>query len=91
MAGEWSEVFSRMYLDGLNTVQTYIYWNLHEPVQGQTYDFTGNKNWTLFVEEAARAGLFVVLRIGPFVASEWDYGEDSMYAFVQAHSVFVLR
>ncbi len=62
-------------MDGLNTVQTYIYWNLHEPVQGQGYDFSGNKNWTQFVELAAEAGLFVVLRIGPFVASEWDYGE----------------
>lgn len=35
---------------------------------------SGNKNWTLFVVEAAKAGLFVNLRIGPFVASEWDYG-----------------
>ena len=67
--------FREMYLDGLNMVQTYIYWNLHEPRQGQEYDFSGNKNWTLFVEEAAKAGLFVNLRIGPFVASEWDYGQ----------------
>ena len=66
-----------MYLDGLNMVQTYVYWNLHEPRQGQEYDFAGNKNWTLFVEEAAKAGLFVNLRIGPFVASEWDYGKFS--------------
>ncbi len=69
-------------MDGLNTVQTYIYWNIHEPVQGQGYDFSGNKNWTRFVELAAEAGLFVVLRIGPFVASEWDYGEPSGCAFI---------
>lgn len=73
-AGEWSNIFREMYLDGLNMVQTYVYWNLHEPRRGQEYDFSGNKNWTLFVVEAAKAGLFVNLRIGPFVASEWDYG-----------------
>lgn len=72
--GEWDEVFRRMYLDGLNTVQTYIYWNLHQRENGGEYDFSGRKNWTLFVEKAAKTGLFVVLRIGPFVGSEWDYG-----------------
>jgi hypothetical protein len=71
---EWSEVFRQMYLDGLNAVQTYVYWNLHQSEMGGEYDFSGNKNWTLFVEKAAEAGLFVVLRIGPFVGSEWDYG-----------------
>ena len=75
-AGEWSEVFRKMYLDGLNTVQTYIYWNLHQSEMGGEYDFTGSKNWTLFVQRAAEAGLFVVLRIGPFVGSEWDYGKS---------------
>ena len=74
VAEQWSDVFRQMYLDGLNTVQTYIYWNLHQSERGGEYDFSGNKNWTLFVEKAAEAGLFVTLRIGPFVGSEWDYG-----------------
>ena len=72
--GEWSATFEKMVDDGLNAVQTYVYWNLHEPRRGEKYDFSGNRNWTLFVEKAAQAGLFVNLRIGPFVASEWDYG-----------------
>ena len=76
MVGEWANIFKEMHADGLNTVQTYIYWNIHEVKRGQEYDFSGNKNWTLFVEKAAEAGLFVTLRIGPFVASEWDYGES---------------
>ena len=29
---------------------------------------------TLFVEKAASAGLFVNLRIGPYVCAEWNYG-----------------
>ena len=74
MEGEWETIFNEMIKDGLNMVQTYMYWNLHEPVRGGPYDFSGNKNFTKFVEQAGKAGLFVTLRIGPFVASEWDYG-----------------
>ena len=71
---EWSAIFSKMRGDGLNMVQTYLFWNIHEPVRGQQYDMTGNKNWTRFVELAGENGLFVSLRVGPFVAAEWDYG-----------------
>ena len=74
MAGEWGGVFEEMIKDGLNMVQTYMFWNLHEPRRGDRYDFSGNKNFTRFVELAGKAGLFVTLRIGPFVAAEWDYG-----------------
>ena len=74
-AGEWRTVLRLMYEDGLNAVQTYLYWNLHQSERGGQYDLSGNKNWLKFVQEARDAGLFVVLRIGPFVASEWDYGK----------------
>ena len=74
MEGEWETVFNEMIKDGLNMVQTYMFWNLHEPVRGAPYDFSGNKNFLKFVEQAGKAGLFVTLRIGPFVAAEWDYG-----------------
>ena len=73
-AGEWGSVLGKMVADGLNTVQTYVYWNLHQSQLDGKYDFSGNKNLSAFVEAAAEAGLFVTLRIGPFVASEWDYG-----------------
>ena len=72
--GQWSEVFRLMHEDGLNVVQTYLYWNLHQSERGGEYDLEGNKDWVRFVKEAWEAGLFVVLRIGPFVGSEWDYG-----------------
>ena len=72
---EWATIFSKMREDGLNMIQTYLFWNIHEPVRGQEYDMAGNKNWTRFVELAGKAGLFVTLRVGPFVAAEWDYGE----------------
>ncbi len=59
--------------NGLNTVQTYVFWNIHEQQRG-TYDFSGRANLSQFLQEAANAGLFVNLRIGPYVCAEWDYG-----------------
>jgi len=57
---------------GLNTVQTYVFWNIHEQKQG-VLDFSGRANLSCFLEEAANAGLFVNLRIGPYVCAEWNY------------------
>ncbi|HEY9197693.1 MAG TPA: beta-galactosidase, partial [Mucilaginibacter sp.] len=44
---------------GLNTIGTYIFWNVHEPVQG-TYDFSGNNDIAEFVKIAKEEGLWVV-------------------------------
>ena len=63
-----------MVEDGLNAVETYVFWNIYEFKRGQEYDFTGPANLPLFVEKAAKAGLFVNLRIGPYVCAEWNYG-----------------
>ncbi len=51
MQDKWETVFNE---NGLKMVQTYIFWNLHEPVRGN-YDF---KNFLHFVELAGKAGLF---------------------------------
>ena len=57
-------------------VQVYIFWNYHEPEEG-VMDWgrvQPSANLTLFMQEAAAAGLFVNLRIGPYVCAEWTYG-----------------
>ena len=70
----WDHIFKEMVKDGLNAVEIYVFWNIHEFKRGQTYDFTGPANLPLFIEKAAKAGLFVNLRIGPYVCAEWNYG-----------------
>ena len=61
-------------LAGLNTVQSYVFWNWHESERRQ-YDFhSDGHQLTYFLDLAAQNGLFVNLRIGPFVCSEWSYG-----------------
>src|SRR4051812_23396530 len=36
---------------GLNTIGTYVFWNLHEPEKGH-YDFSGNNDIATFVKIA---------------------------------------
>ncbi|GJN30924.1 hypothetical protein PR202_gb19270 [Eleusine coracana subsp. coracana] len=38
------------------------------------YDFEGRKDLAAFVKAVADAGLYVHLRIGPYVCAEWNYG-----------------
>lgn len=58
---------------GLNSVTTYVFWNVHEPRPG-VYDFAGNHDVAEFVREAQQEGLFVILRPGPYACAEWDFG-----------------
>ncbi len=58
---------------GLNTITTYVFWNVHEPQPG-VYDFSGNNDVAEFVREAQQEGLYVILRPGPYVCAEWEFG-----------------
>jgi beta-galactosidase len=58
---------------GLNAVTTYVFWNAHEPRSG-VYDFSGNLDVAEFVREAQQEGLYVILRPGPYVCAEWEFG-----------------
>ena len=69
----WDSWFALARKNGSNMVQVYVFWNFHEPVEGQI-DWSGRANLTDFVRRAASAGLFVNLRIGPYVCAEWTYG-----------------
>ncbi len=58
---------------GLNTITTYVFWNVHEPTPG-VYDFSGNADLAEFLREAQQEGLYVILRPGPYVCAEWELG-----------------
>jgi len=58
---------------GLNTVCTYAFWNLHEPRPGE-WDFKGNLNVAKFVKIAGEEGLKVIVRPGPYICTELDFG-----------------
>lgn len=54
-------------------MQTYVPWNLHEPSPG-VYDWEGTADLTGYLDVAARLGLNVLLRAGPYICGEWDFG-----------------
>ena len=58
---------------GLNSVTTYVFWNVHEPRPG-VYDFSGNLDIAEFIREAQQEGLYVILRPGPYSCAEWEFG-----------------
>ncbi|NLR80758.1 glycoside hydrolase family 35 protein [Chitinophaga eiseniae] len=59
---------------GCNTIAAYVFWNYHEPVKGQ-FDFsTGNHNIAEFIKIAQQEGMWVLLRPGPYVCAEWEFG-----------------
>ena len=69
----WPDLLQKAKDGGLDVVQTYVFWNGHEPVQGQYY-FGDRYDLVRFVKLAKQAGLYVHLRIGPYVCAEWNYG-----------------
>ncbi|XP_028787785.1 beta-galactosidase 16 [Neltuma alba] len=69
----WPSLISKAKEGGIDVIQTYVFWNLHEPQQGQ-YDFSGRRDVVRFIKEIQARGLYVTLRIGPYIESEWTYG-----------------
>ncbi len=58
---------------GLNTLATYVFWNVHEPKPG-VYDFSGNNDLVAFLKLAQEEHLYVLLRAGPYSCAEWEFG-----------------
>ncbi len=84
----WRDRLRKARAMGLNTISTYVFWNLHEPKPG-VYDFTGQNDVAEFIREAGQEGLHVILRPGPYVCAEWDLG--GYPAWLLADSLMVLR
>jgi hypothetical protein len=75
----WPQLMQAAAAAGLNTVQTYVFHNYHESVRG-TWDWsTEHRNLSQFLQAAADAGLFVNLRIGPYICGEWFYGGQPLW------------
>jgi beta-galactosidase len=59
---------------GCNTIAVYVFWNYHEAEPGH-FDFsTGNHDIAAFIRLCKAEGMWVLLRPGPYVCAEWDWG-----------------
>nr|WP_307865376.1 beta-galactosidase [Streptomyces montanisoli] len=70
---QWADRLRRVAALGLNTVDTYVPWNFHEPSPGRTR-FDGSRDVTRFVRLSQEEGLDVIVRPGPYICAEWDNG-----------------
>lgn len=66
---DWARELGKMKAGGINIVATYLFWIYHEEIEGE-FDFSLDRDIRAFVEECGRAGLDVLIRIGP-----WAHGE----------------
>uniref|UniRef100_A0A5B7A024 Beta-galactosidase n=1 Tax=Davidia involucrata TaxID=16924 RepID=A0A5B7A024_DAVIN len=69
----WPDLIRKAKEGGLDAIETYIFWDRHEP-RHREYDFSGNLDFIRFFKTVQAAGLYVVMRIGPYVCAEWNYG-----------------
>ncbi len=69
----WADRLKMMRAMGLNTVSIYVFWNQHEPLEGE-FNFTGDANVAEFVRLAQKEGLWVIVRPGPYCCAEWEFG-----------------
>ncbi|CAO2815605.1 unnamed protein product [Amaranthus hypochondriacus] len=70
---EWEDILDKCKEGGLNVIQTYAFWNVHEPIKGK-YEFTGQNDIVRFLRLVHERGMFATLRVGPFVQAEWNNG-----------------
>lgn len=84
----WKDRLLKMYMAGLNAIQTYIPWNYHEQSPGQ-YNFSGDRDLQYFLQLAQDIGFLVILRPGPYICGEWEMG--GLPAWLLSNKNIVLR
>lgn len=69
----WKHRLQMMKAMGLNAVTTYVFWNYHEESPGK-WNWSGEKDLNKFIKTAQEVGLYVIIRPGPYVCAEWEFG-----------------
>ncbi|GAA2952005.1 glycoside hydrolase family 35 protein [Microbacterium schleiferi] len=69
----WADRIRKARLMGLNTIETYVAWNAHEPHRGQ-WNATGWNDLGGFLDAVAAEGMYAIVRPGPYICAEWHNG-----------------
>ncbi|XP_055379713.1 beta-galactosidase-like isoform X2 [Condylostylus longicornis] len=69
----WRAKLRTMRAAGLNAVDTYVEWSLHNPEES-IYNFNEIANVERFIQIAQEEDLYVILRPGPYICAERDNG-----------------
>jgi len=74
----WKDRLQKLKDAGLNCVETYLAWNLHEPEEpANPDDFSKLRDMEQigdFIQTARDLGLYVIIRPGPYICAEVDRG-----------------
>jgi beta-galactosidase len=70
----WADRIRRLADLGLNTVDTYVPWNFHQPHEGVAPRFDGWRDLERFLGLVADEGLDAIVRPGPYICAEWSNG-----------------
>lgn len=73
MPDTWRDIFKKLRAIGCNCVETYCAWNMHEK-KPDVYDFENNLDIAKFLKIAQEEGLMAIVRPGPYICSEWEFG-----------------
>ncbi|CAO2826312.1 unnamed protein product [Amaranthus hypochondriacus] len=69
----WEHLIRKAKVGGLDVIDTYVFWNGHEPSPGKYY-FEDRYDLVRFIKTVQGIGLYVNLRIGPYICGEWNFG-----------------
>ena len=69
----WRQRIDMAKAMGMNTISVYLFWNMHEPEKGH-FNFRGNEDIARFCRICQEEGMYVMLRPGPYVCAEWEFG-----------------
>lgn len=70
---QWQDRIRKARLMGLNTIETYVAWNAHEPRRGE-WDATGWNDLGRFLDLVHAEGMDAIVRPGPYICAEWHNG-----------------
>ncbi|MEV4014104.1 glycoside hydrolase family 35 protein [Nonomuraea angiospora] len=70
----WRDRIRRLADLGLNTVDTYVAWNFHQPREDEAPRFDGWRDVERFIRTVGEEGLDVIVRPGPYICAEWSNG-----------------
>lgn len=74
----WDSRMKLLKAAGYNSIDVYCPWNYHEIEEG-AWDFEEQRDLTSFLQLANDNGLYVIVRPGPYICSEWDNGALPSY------------
>lgn len=81
-SSEWPHILAEAKANGINLIQTYVFWSIHEPNEPGVYYFPNDgsrDDLVEFIRECDRQGLYVNLRFGPYTCAEWNFGGFPMW------------